>query len=638
MIVFADKKTLYPIPQLSLRYPLPLFLLLLILLTGSCQQGDAGSGQSDPHSFADPEQAVVTHLDLNLRVDFEQKQLSGAAAWSIKPGNNADHIIFDTHGLTIDSVKIYPGAQPASYRLGSPQGVLGSPLRISITPATRAATIYYRTSPQAEALQWLPPEQTAGGKAPFLFTQSQAILARSWVPCQDSPGIRFTYTADVQTSPELMAVMSASNSTEKHPDGRYRFTMEQPIPSYLLALAVGDLEFRPLGPRSGVYAEPTVIAKAAFEFGDTEKMITATEALYGPYRWERYDILVLPPSFPFGGMENPRLTFATPTILAGDRSLVALVAHELAHSWSGNLATNKTWDDFWLNEGFTTYLEGRIMEAVYGADYALMLAQLGYQDALEEIEDLGENSPDTHLHLSLAGRNPDDGMNDIAYEKGRLFLTMLETYFGRERWDHFLRNYFDAYAFKPVDSEDFLNFLRAELIQGDAAVEKDLQINEWVYGPGLPENSPRPASPEFARVEKEIDSWRNGKPAAELNIRNWTTHHWLHFLRNLPGELSQRQLAELDQQFQLTQSQNSEILCAWLLKAIPNNYAPARPQLEAFLESVGRRKFLAPLYRALAGTEGGLEQARRIYRKARPGYHPVAYHTIDRILGVNAGS
>ncbi|MCB0269667.1 MAG: M1 family metallopeptidase, partial [Calditrichaeota bacterium] len=516
--------------------------------------------------------------------------------------------------------------------IGETVEFMGQELAIDILPETKIVYVYYSSAPEAAALQWLTAEQTAGKKHPFLFSQSQAILARTWIPCQDSPGIRFTYNARVKTDPELLALMSASNPTEKSADGVYEFTMAQPIPAYLLAIAVGDVEFRSLGARSGVYAEPSVIAKAAYEFADTEKMIEAAEKLYGPYRWDRYDMIVLPPSFPFGGMENPRLTFATPTILAGDRSLVALVAHELAHSWSGNLVTSATWNDFWLNEGFTSYFENRIMEEVYGESYARMLAQLSYQDAMRDVKQLGANSPDTHLKLNLAGRDPDDTASGIVYDKGALFLVLLEKTFGREKWDPFLRGYFDKFAFQTMTSEGFVKYLRENLIKGDKELEEKLKIDQWVYGPGLPDNAPVPQSDEFAKVEAQIANWTGGTPAAKLDTNGWTTHHWLHFLRNLPKELSTAQLQDLDNAFKFTQSGNSEIACLWLEHAVNNNYTPAYDRLDDYLSQIGRRKLVLPLYTALAKTPEGLERARKIYATARAGYHPVTYATIDQIL------
>ncbi|MEE8367318.1 MAG: M1 family aminopeptidase/hydrolase, partial [Thermoanaerobaculia bacterium] len=392
----------------------------------AASQGPPPAGELiDAHSFSRPNSVVVTHLNLSLEVDFDSQRLVGRASWNIDNLGGASSLHLDSRDLDIRRVSLDQGEE-TTFELREPVALLGSELVIQIKPETKVVHIDYASQPQAEAVQWLAARQTAGGKHSFLFTQSQAILARTWVPCQDSPGVRFTYDAEIKVPAPLLAVMSASNPVTANPDGVYRFSMPQTIPSYLLALAVGDLRFSPIGPRSGVYAEPSVVDSAAWEFGEVESMIDAAEALYGPYRWDRFDILVLPPSFPFGGMENPRLTFATPTILAGDRSLVSLVAHELAHSWSGNLVTNKTWNDFWLNEGFTSYFENRIMESVKGAEYAEMLRTLSLQDLAEELATQSPDSPDTHLLLDLRGRNPDDGMTAIAYDTGAALLRLLE--------------------------------------------------------------------------------------------------------------------------------------------------------------------------------------------------------------------
>lgn len=585
----------------------------------------------DIHSYALPQEAVVKHLSLDLTVDFEKKQLSGKAILDIDNVTKGKEIHLDTRGLTISGITLDDGSA-TTFELKKEEPYLGSELVVAIRPETSKITIAYTTSPDAAALQWLAPEQTAGGKKPFLFTQSQAILARTWIPLQDSPGIRFTYVATIHCPKDLMAVMSANNDTVKSNEGIYHFEMPQAIPSYLMALAVGDLAFKGYDNRSGVFAEPVTLEKAAYEFEDMPQMIAAAEELYGPYAWGRYDVLVLPPSFPFGGMENPRITFATPTILAGDRSLVALIAHELAHSWSGNLVTNATWNDFWLNEGFTVYFETRIMEKLYGKPYADMLTFLSKGELLHTIDDFGKDHEDTKLYLNLAGRDPDEGVSDIAYEKGRFFLTTIEKAVGREKWDAFVKKYFTEHAFQSMTTEKFLKYLDKELIKGDETLKSGLRINDWVFGPGLPSNCVEVSSDELKKSTTEADAFVSGKSPAELTTNGWTTHHWLQFLRQLPDSLSQEQMIALDKQFHFTESGNAEIKCDWLQLAIRSKYETAYPALEKFLISVGRRKFLKPLYIAMAESPEGKLMADAIYKKARPGYHAVSYHTIDEIL------
>ena len=579
----------------------------------------------DIHSFARPDEAMVRHISLRLEVDFEQRKLVGTAEVRFTKTPEARQLVLDTNGLDIELVNIEGGGE-TTFTLGDEKPFLGRPLTIDLDEDTEAVSIVYSSSPDAAAVQWLSPEQTAGGKHPFLFTQSQAILARTWVPCQDTPGVRMTYDATIRVPRGLMAVMSAENATEPSEDGVYRFRMPQPIPSYLLALAAGDLAFRSLGRNSGVWAEKPMIDASAYELADTQKMIDAAEKLYGPYRWGQYDVLVLPPSFPFGGMENPRLTFATPTILAGDRSLVNLVAHELAHSWSGNLVTNATWNDFWLNEGFTVYFERRIMEAISGRDYSEMLALLGYQDLEQTVAELLPH--DTHLLLNLEGRDPDEAATKLPYEKGYFFLRLIEETVGREPWDAFLREYFDRHAFESMTTQGFLAELNARFTKLDS----EIAIDKWINGPGIPPNVPIVHSDAFVKVEEQVRAFENGTPAAQLSTSNWSTHEWIHFLRHLPKSLTREQMSDLDSAFHFTESGNSEILNEWLLRAIEYKYDAAYDALERFLLRQGRRKFLKPLYQKLAETPEGVERARHIYAKARPMYHSVSYRTIDAIL------
>ncbi len=588
----------------------------------------------DSHSFAKPEMAIIQHLDWNARVDFSKKIITGKAKYRIRADKAATEIVFDTKDLMIDSVLV--NGEDSDFELGqlSEQAYKGVPLTVPINSDTKEIDIYYKTSDQAAALQWLSPEQTTDKQHPFLFTQSQAILARTWLPVQDSPGIRFTYQANVQVPAGLMALMSAENPTQISPDGNYSFKMEQPIPAYLMSLAVGDLVYHPIGNNTGVYAEPSVIESAAYEFADLENMLEAAEDLYGDYRWDKYDLLVLPSSFPFGGMENPRLTFVTPTILAGDRSLTALVAHELAHSWSGNLVTNATWNDFWLNEGFTVYFERRIMEELYGKSYADMLSILGYQDlkqTVKELTDEGKNL-DTRLKLQLDSRDPDEGMTDIAYEKGYFFLKMLENHVGRENFDEFIIKYFNDYAFETITTEAFIEYLDKNLLEKHQVIQEEVQYEQWIYGEGIPVNMPNVTSERFAAVDSALISWQEGISADKLETKTWTSHEWLHFLRGLPEQLSKEQLSELDRAFSFTNSGNSEVLAAWFIHAIKHRYEPAYPRLESFLENTGRRKFLVPLYAELIKTEEGKKRAKNIYEKARPNYHFVSINTLDDLL------
>jgi leukotriene-A4 hydrolase len=593
----------------------------------------------DIHSYARPEEARVSHVALDLAADFEAKRLRGTATLDLVRAPGSRRLVLDTRGLDVEGVTA-PGGAALQWALGKSDPILGAPLTIALPLDVKQVVVRYATRPDAGALQWLTPAQTAGKRQPYLFSQGQAILTRTWIPTQDSPGIRQTYAARIVVPAGLRAVMSAEMLT---PEGKdmfgapgqrvFEFALRQPVPPYLIALAVGDIAFRPIGARTGVYAEPSVVDSAAREFQDVERMVEAAESLYGPYRWGRYDLLVLPPSFPFGGMENPRLTFATPTILAGDRSLVSLVAHELAHSWSGNLVTNATWSDFWLNEGFTTYFENRIMEALYGPEVATMLRVLERRELDTEIAGFGTDTTQTRLKLDLEGRDPDDGMTQVAYDKGAAFLRMLEQELGRRTWDAYLRSYFERHAFQSMTTEQFIADLKANVVRGEPSIEQRLRLDEWVYGTGLPSNIVEVTSPRFAGVTAQARAFANGTARADgLRTSGWITQEWQQFLAALPETMPAAQMAALDAQFRFSQSGNSEIQFAWLRKAIASHYEPALPALERFLTTQGRRKFIRPLYQDLMKSAWGATFAKRVYAKARPLYHPVTSGSVDGIV------
>lgn len=599
----------------------------------------------------------MRHLGLDWTVSFEDRRLTGSATLWVERTDPSAPLRLDARDLEIEAVEA--GTRPAdsagavprlarvegvtwaktSWTEGERDPILGQPLTIELPPGADLVRIRYRTSPEATGLQWLEPRQTADGTDPFLYSQSQAIHARSWIPCQDSPGVRVTYDAMVRVpmtegAEDRVALMSAQRvETPGLAPGEHRFEMPQPIPAYLVALAVGRLEFEPLGKRSGVWAEPSVRSMAASELVDTERMMEVAESLYGPYRWERYDVLVLPPAFPFGGMENPRLTFATPTILAGDRSLVSLVAHELAHSWSGNLVTNATWEDTWLNEGFTVYIERRIVEALYGRGRAEMEAMLGRQDLQDELDGLAEPA-DSRLHVELRGRDPDEALSDVAYEKGALFLRELEECYGRETFDPFVRKWFDSHAFTSVGGDELEAFLDRELVEvaTPLSTHHAARPGAWIHEPGVPEGAPQPRSDAFEQVDAVIATLVSGESSVRsLPTKSWNPHQWLHFLRGLPAKLPPKTLAELDVTFGLTRSSNYEILAQWLELSVLRGHAAADERLEQFLRTVGRRKFLLPLYEALL-TAGRRDDAVRIYEHARAGYHPITQHSLDLLL------
>jgi aminopeptidase N len=520
------------------------------------------------------------------------------------------------------------------FHLEKSDPILGSALVIDLPPSkkgTESIKIAYETTDKSAALQWMGGSQT-GQHKPFLYTESEPISARTWIPLQDTPQIRAPYRAKIHIddNERLRAVMSAENDPKEKHSKDYSFVMPEAVPSYLIALAVGDLEFQETGPRTGVYAEKSMIKEAAKEFADTEAMIQANEKMFGPYRWGRYDVLVMPSSFPEGGMENPRLSFITPTVIAGDKSLVSVIAHELAHSWSGNLVGNATWRDFWLNEGFTEYMTSRIMTVVYGEQRTAMEEVLGLKTLRDELAKF--KAPDQVLAIDLRDRDPGEGLTNLPYQKGRLFLKHLDAKFGREHFDGFLRGYFDHFAFKSVNSDQFLSYLQENLLDRYPGIVTRAQANEWVLRPGLPADAVLPTTTAFQVVDDARTLWLSGKEPLKKIGGDWVAQQWIYFLDGMPPALTAAQLADLDKALSLSKSPNAEIGHSWLMLVIANNYQPAFPHLEDYLRTIGRRKLIEPLYRELMKTGSGTEVAKSVFKKARPGYHPETTKAIEGIV------
>lgn len=596
----------------------------------------ADARNHDESSYAQPQLVVIKDLALDLKLDFDAKQIGGTATYTLDwKDKAAKQLVLDTRELSIAQVQADDGKgtlSPLQFVLAPADKTFGSKLTIETPNQPAKVVITYHTAPTASGLQWLEPAMTEGKQLPFMFSQSQAIHARSWVPLQDTPSVRFTYSAHVTSRPDVMVLMSADNDPKAARDGDYSFKMPEPIPSYLLAIAAGDVVFKPISTRSGVWAEPSMADKAAKEFEDTEKMIGAAEKLYGPYRWGRYDMLVLPPSFPFGGMENPRLTFATPTVIVGDKSLVSLVAHELAHSWSGNLVTNASWKDIWLNEGFTTYVQGRITEALYGNEMAEMEREIDQGDLLAEVK--GMAPADQALALPpLAERDPDEALSQVAYVKGAWFLQFLEQRFGREVFDPFLRGWFDDHAFQSATTDQFVDYLNKNLLAKHPNTVSAAEVDAWLKQPGIPAFAAKARSRSFSIVDTARIAWSgSGTLPSKQVTGEWGTQEWVHFLSGMGATLKPEQLKQLDDAYHFTGTPNGEIAMRWYPLAIRSGYTDARPAAGEFIERVGRRKLVLPIYAELLKTPDGIAFAEQAFEKAKPSYHPITTASVAEMI------
>jgi leukotriene A-4 hydrolase/aminopeptidase len=584
----------------------------------------------DPHSYTSLEQGRTAHLDLDLDVDFSARRIRGHALFKLAAPASGE-LDLDTRDLEILGVA-GPDGKCLDWDLATADPVLGSRLRVTLPEGTQEFTVDYLTSPEASALQWLEPAQTAGGKHPYLFSQCQAIHARSVIPCQDTPLARFTFTCKMTVPENLTVVMAAAPgenaAAAEQGKSTFGFDMPQSIPPYLFAFAVGNITAQDLGPRSRCYTEPEMMEKSAWEFAEVDKMLLAAEEIFGPYLWDRFDFLVMPPSFPYGGMENPRLTFLTPTLLAGDRSLVNVLAHELAHSWTGNLVTNASINDFWLNEGFTVWAERRILEKLEGLEAKSLSAAIGRNGLKEAIAGFGADSAFTKLEINGEGSDPDEFYSLVPYEKGFLFVALLEEVVGREDFDTFVKKYIEHFSFTSITTAQFEAFLESEL----PGVAQKIDAEQWIHQPGLPDNAPVFASARLEKLQALGKGWSKGERPAVDEASTWSPEDWQIFLQALPKTLPAKDCAWLDENFKLSAQGNSEILCNWLVIAAGSGYEPAHERAAAFLGQVGRMKYLKPLYSALHAHEKSRDLAARTFAANAEGYHPIARGGLERIL------
>ncbi|MCL7022880.1 hypothetical protein MKW94_020542 [Papaver nudicaule] len=604
----------------------------------------------DPHSYTDSSNPLTTYISLTLYFDFPSSTINGSSQLTLSSPHSGP-LLLDTRSLTITSVLDTQTLIPIPFEL-SPviDPIKGQTLIVTLTNQS-SFVVSFVTSPNSSALQWLSPPQTFNKSLPFVYTQCQAIHARSIFPCQDTPAARICYSARLNVPRELSAVMAAKHVERRQPvareagvacdeglwcaEGRVveEFVMEQPIPPYLFAFAVGKLGFREVGPRTRIYAENavSVLDVAAREFAGTEEMIRQGEKLFGVYEWERFDLLVLPPSFPYGGMENPRMTFLTPTVIKGDASGAQVVAHELAHSWTGNLITNKTNEDFWLNEGFTTYAERRIVEVCQGEERAALSIGIGWKGLNEDIERFKDNLEFTKLKNKQDGVDPDDIYSQVPYEKGFQFLWRIERQIGRPAFDEFLKKYISTFKFQSIDTETFITFLKANI----PGIEKEIDLVLWTEGTGLPSDAYETESSIYTKLVSLAKEFKVGRMPREDEVADWQGQEWELYLENVPKSVEASQVAALDARYRLAESKDYEVKVAFLQLALSSGCRDYYSEVEKTLKEVGRMKYLRPLYTALVqGVEKEESKilARQVFAEARECYHPIAQGVVESIL------
>ncbi len=612
---------------------LPLLFLLLVAARARPERQTLAHFplQKDIFSSSEPKRITTHHIDLDLMVDFATKTLQGKATLQLENLSGTRQLVLDTRGLEISLVTADGVSTP--WQLGETTAD-GRPLVIDITSATRAVTVQYSTRPEADGLFWMQPAQTTGRVSPYLYSQNEPDSARSWIPLQDTPSVRITYNAVVRVPAGMMALMSAENPTSLRADGVYSFRMDQPIPSYLIALAVGRLQFRALDERTGIYAEPELLNTAVNELHYIPDMVDAAEKLLTPYPWKRYDVLLMPPTYIVGGMEHPRLNFLNPAVVTGNLPAQvvpsSLVAHELAHSWAGDLVTLSTWSDVWLNEGITSYLTLRILEEVDGRGRA----EHGYFADRSTYESIVASNPTPHttmLHRPFrTGERPGSAFSSTAYIKGDLFIKTLEDIAGRIELDRFLKLWFEALAFRWADDRMFIRLFEASVLARQPQLRDTVRLEQWIYESGLPANVTAPlTSTLYQSAAAAASSFRGGRNASEFAKVGWRVLDLDLFLRIAIVDV-ERRMTEVDAAFALSTWTTPPLI--WMQASARTGYLPARAAIERVLSRGGPNSWVTSLYENLYYTPASREFARQMYEKYRDRYDPSVQSYVDRLM------
>jgi leukotriene-A4 hydrolase len=607
-------------------------------------------GKVDPSSYSQPELIKIQHVDIDWTVDFENHVLSGSALLYFDIiAESIEDILLDVRDIQIESVfvKTAAGEVPVNFQVSDTIKDIGSKLTVVLPTKTDGKItllVKYKTSSNASALQWLTPEQTMGKKHPFLFSQCQAIHARSILPCQDTPAVKFTYDAVLKHPAELTGLMSAIRLSSNN--GVTKFEQKVPIPSYLLAIAVGALVSHDVGPRSKVWAEPEQIDEAAEEFSGTDKFLQTAESICGPYVWKQYDLLVLPPSFPYGGMENPCLTFVTPTVIAGDKSLVDVVAHEISHSWTGNLVTNMNFEHFWLNEGFTVFVEGKILGRLHGDKFRDFHSIHGLSELVDTINGQLKDTPElTKLVVDLSNLGPDDAFSSVPYMKGSTFLRYLEDSLGGpEVFEPFLRSYLDKFKYKSLVTQDFKQYLYEYFNEKNSDALSKIDWDAWLYSEGMPPIIPK-YDYSMAETCKNLANLWADKTVAEIMAspvihEELSSVQVIEFLSQLLAkpqivDLNNEKIQLLANTYKFNGTKNAEIRFRYMRLCIKARLMNMMDEILKFADSNFRMKFVRSIYRDLAEWPEAKPLAIANFEKVKDQMMAVCAYTIAKDLGLN---
>ena len=630
---------------------------------------DIKQNPEDISSYSNFNEIIQKELDIDISLDFEKKQMIGKMDINYEIINQEiSKIILDLKGPEIVSVeyiqKDEEGEDLKSIKLNYEiysenefKDSLGTPLIIYLDNIKNNKEVDYKkiielktlliriqfiTTEKCTGIQFLTKEQTYTKKYPFMFTQCEAIQCRSLFPVQDSPSVKSTYKVTTSIESPLTFLFGGIIKTKYYDSNTKKnitlFEQNIPIPSYLVAFVAGELEYGRISERCGVWTEVGLCKKACNEFKDAETYIKiAEEYLDHPYEWEVYNLLVLPFSFPYGGMENPNLTFVTPALLAGDRSMSNVIGHEISHSWTGNLVTNKNWKNFWVNEGFTTFMERKLDSALLGEDMENLEAIVGNNELIADIKLLGEDSEYTKLSADYGGNDPDDGFSTAPYEKGYQFLIYIEKLIGKDVFKEVMQKYIKKYRLKSVDHTAFKGVLE-EVIKEKFKEKADeiigkIDWEKWLYEKGIPKYTNEFSSEYLKDAEKLAEDFLNEKEDNETVLKKFKEWHtnvklaFLNYLSEHKDKINETICQNLKKKLNLAEEYNSEIKYMWYLLALDKKIESEIPNIKKFLETHGRLKYIRPIY--FAWMEKDFNEAKEFFDKVKYLYHPFGRRMIQ---------